>query len=99
MRLLKLAIITALTASLPYMALSAEPATAPEEKEAPRSVGTMPTRGMSMAQVRQYFGEPDKIIKPIGEPPITRWIYEDGFVVFFEYNLVLHALVPMESSK
>lgn len=52
-----------------------------------------PTQGMSMALVEQKFGQPEQKTQAIGQPPITRWIYKD-FVVFFEYNLVIHSVVP-----
>lgn len=52
-----------------------------------------PTQGMSMAIVEQKFGQPEQKIAAVGQPPITRWIYKD-FVVFFEYNLVIHSVVP-----
>ncbi|MFC1749195.1 hypothetical protein ACFL2V_10360 [Pseudomonadota bacterium] len=74
------------------LAALAQPPTAPEN-EHPSTIGTMPTRGMTMEQVKKHFGEPDKVVKPVGEPPITRWIY-DGFIVYFERKYVLHALMP-----
>lgn len=52
-----------------------------------------PTQGMSMALVEQKFGQPEEKSDAIGQPPITRWTYND-FVVFFEYNLVIHSVVP-----
>jgi len=33
------------------------------------TIGSMPTRGMTMAQVEQYFGAPQKKIDAIGHPP------------------------------
>ncbi len=52
-----------------------------------------PTRGMSMTQVSAQFGQPTQKHNPVGQPPITRWIYPD-FVVFFEYSTVIHSVVP-----
>lgn len=52
-----------------------------------------PTRGMTMAKVEQQFGQPEDKIPAIGEPPITRWIYQD-FSVFFEQDIVIHSVVP-----
>lgn len=52
-----------------------------------------PTIGMSMELVTQQFGEPQSQMGAVGEPPITRWVYEN-FVVFFEHNLVIHSVVP-----
>jgi len=58
------------------------------------SEGVMrPTRGMSMADVEQEFGQPDQRTDAVGEPPITQWKYS-GFNVYFEYNTVIHSVVP-----
>ena len=51
-----------------------------------------PTRGTSMAQVRQQFGEAKQEFPWVGEPPITRWVYEE-FTVYFEHNLVIETVV------
>lgn len=51
-----------------------------------------PTRGMTMDTVASRFGEPQGRIAPVGEPPIARWIYDD-YVVYFEQDRVLHAVV------
>jgi len=52
-----------------------------------------PQRGMTMDQVLQNRGEPQQRIGPVGEPPISHWVYAD-FVVYFERNYVLHSVVP-----
>jgi hypothetical protein len=52
----------------------------------------VPVRGMSMANVRNAFGEPQEEHPAVGEPPITRWDY-DGYSVFFEFDKVLHSVV------
>ena len=51
-----------------------------------------PTRGMSMDQVKQRFGLPVTEYPGVGEPPITRWDY-DQYSVFFEYQYVLDSVV------
>ena len=51
-----------------------------------------PTRGMSQASVQSKFGSPAAVRAPVGDPPITRWEYQD-FVVFFEYDKVIHAVI------
>ena len=63
-----------------------------------------PTRGMSMDAVQSAFGAPSARQESVGEysdctaarfcPPITRWDYA-GFVVYFEYEYVIHA-VPIQ---
>ena len=50
-----------------------------------------PTRGMTQASVESTFGAPRNRRSPVGDPPITRWEYAD-FVVFFEYDRVIHAV-------
>jgi hypothetical protein len=49
-------------------------------------------RGRTMEQVKDNRGEPDNVQGPVGEPPITRWVY-DGFTVYFEKDRVIHAVV------
>ncbi len=50
-----------------------------------------PRRGMSMASVESRFGQPANRRSAVGEPPITRWDYP-GFAVYFEHQLVIHAV-------
>jgi hypothetical protein len=50
-----------------------------------------PARGMSMDQVEAKFGQPTSKAAAVGKPPITRWDYP-GFVVYFEYNHVVHSV-------
>lgn len=51
-----------------------------------------PHRGATMAAVEQQFGAPKTKLAPVGEPPITRWVYDD-FTVYFEYDRVIHAVI------
>lgn len=51
----------------------------------------LPSRGMSMDTVRSQFGAPVEQIRPVGNPPITRWVYDD-FTVYFEGRYALHAV-------
>lgn len=50
-----------------------------------------PQRGLSKAGVAADFGEPQSRGTPVGDPPISRWEY-GSFVVFFEYDRVLHSV-------
>ena len=50
-----------------------------------------PARGLSKAQVEQRFGAPSQMVAAVGDPPISRWEYP-GFVVYFEYDHVIHAV-------
>lgn len=65
--------------------ISNQPSNAPEG--IPR-----PTRSMTMDQVREQFGNPLEVHGPVGNPPITRWVY-DKFVVHFEGEYVIHSVV------
>lgn len=51
----------------------------------------MPMRGVSMEAVLDDFGEPMERFEPIGDPPISQWIYS-GFRVYFEFEAVLHTV-------
>ena len=51
----------------------------------------VPSRGLTMAQIEQRYGAPTNRVPAIGQPPITRWLYPT-FVVYFEYNVVIHAV-------
>ncbi len=51
----------------------------------------MPRRGIDMNAVIAEFGQPDESYGPIGEPPITEWVY-GNFRVYFEHDLVLHSI-------
>ncbi len=58
-----------------------------------RDAGTAaPSRGMSMSQVESRFGAPTSKIPAVGRPPISRWDYS-GFVVYFEYDHVIHSVI------
>ena len=52
-----------------------------------------PQRGITMAAVEAKFGAPSNKSSPVGNPPITKWFYPN-FVVVFENDKVLHAVVP-----
>ena len=51
-----------------------------------------PSRGMTMQRVEQNWGTPMRRMGPVGDPPIASWEYTD-FVVYFEYDHVIHAVV------
>jgi hypothetical protein len=51
-----------------------------------------PARGMSKEQVAAKFGEPATKVPAVGKPPISRWEYP-GFIVYFEHEHVIHAVV------
>lgn len=50
-----------------------------------------PERGQDQSTVETRFGAPLRIEGPVGEPPITKWVYAD-YIVVFEYDRVLHTV-------
>jgi hypothetical protein len=50
-----------------------------------------PRRGMDQEKVQSELGAPVEIKSAVGQPPITRWIYNDR-VVYFERSTVLHVV-------
>ncbi|WP_353219958.1 hypothetical protein [Salinisphaera sp. S4-8] len=52
-----------------------------------------PPRGMTKARVEARYGAPLSKSQPVGQPPITRWDYPE-YRLYFEYDHVLHAVVP-----
>lgn len=61
-----------------------------------RSAVEMPRHGQSQDQVRSEFGQPQGVKGPVGQPPITQWFYND-FVVYFEHDHVIHAVMKPKS--
>ena len=59
---------------------------------APSYSGNLPARGMNMDNVEHIFGAPLEKYDAVGKPPIARWDY-GNYVVYFEYNLVLHTVL------
>ena len=85
----------------PAPAAAPAPAETAQPAPAPAMTGTIqvPVRGMDMANVEHIFGTPLQKQDAVGKPPITRWVYAD-YVVYFEYNKVLHTVMkaaPFES--
>lgn len=50
-----------------------------------------PRRGTTQSGVTARFGEPKQRMAAVGQPPITRWVY-DQFTVYFEGDRVIHAV-------
>lgn len=51
----------------------------------------VPIHGQKMDEVLNTFGEPTKEHATVGEPPITRWDY-DEFIVVFENETVIQSV-------
>ncbi len=62
------------------------------------SDGARPSSGMTAESVESRFGAPEAKVAPVGDPPITRWEYKD-FVVFFEYDRVIHTVSKRQASS
>lgn len=62
-----------------------------EMTKAPQSEANRPARGMTMQRVEAAYGAPASRVPAVGKPPISRWEYP-GFVVFFEYDHVIHTV-------
>lgn len=88
MRSLYATLFTLMLVSSASLALAGGHNTAYQHSPAPM---TMPVLGMSMDQVRAKFGSPRQIKGAVGQPPITRWVYE-GYTVYFEYRHVIHSV-------
>ena len=56
------------------------------------STMNLPANGLSMNEVESRFGSPQQKLAAIGNPPITRWVY-DHWSVYFEYDRVLYTVL------
>ena len=65
---------------------------------APDSNVARPASGMTAANVEAEFGAPDAKVAAVGDPPISRWEYKD-FVVFFEFDRVIHAVIRRDTKS
>jgi hypothetical protein len=83
-------IIIALTCSLGAPSIGAGTLTIPGHSVSDQ-MQIMPKRGINMELVLAEFGEPDERYGPIGEPPISEWVY-GSFRVYFEHETVLHTI-------
>ncbi|ETN91830.1 hypothetical protein U062_02362 [Gammaproteobacteria bacterium MOLA455] len=72
--------------------LVAEQITLPIGEQTRQSELLLPARGMHKNTVLEDFGDPQEMTSAVGEPPISQWRY-DGYVVYFEGNWVIQAVV------
>ena len=82
--------ILALVSTAAIFVGAALPDFAAEAPAAP--AGEHPERGMRMSAVEARYGAPATRYPAVGQPPISRWDYP-GFVVYFENDRVLHAVI------
>jgi len=64
----------------------------PTNTNSSRTIISTPAKGMTMQQVEENFGPPHDKLPAAGDPPISRWIYDD-FTVYFERQYIIHAVV------
>ena len=81
----------ALFAAFAIAGLAGAAPAAPEAVVKESGIAT-PVAGMTMDEVTAKFGQPAEKIPAVGKPPISRWSYP-GFIVYFEYNHVIHSVV------
>ncbi len=62
------------------------------EKVRERMARDLPDNGMHMEEVERRYGIPAERRAPVGDPPITRWVYDD-YSVYFEYQLVIDSVL------
>lgn len=86
-KLLRLSLAAAVLAAQPALAEVVELG----DRGALEPTRVDPPRGTTMDTVRARYGEPLEQVPPVGQPPITRWVYDEA-VVYFEGNLVLHSV-------
>ena len=67
-------------------------ADAPPPQQQAAAPVKLPARGSNMSNVEASFGAPLQRDDAVGKPPITRWEYS-GFIVYFEYEHVIHSVV------
>jgi hypothetical protein len=65
---------------------------------APGANTAAPSRGTPMTEVEKRLGQPMQIIPAVGQPPITRWVY-DTFTVYFENDRVIHSVANDKTPK
>ena len=68
------------------------PETPPAQQDTADMTMSLPAKGMSMRQVERDFGMPEQKMAPVGDPPISRWVYRD-YTVYFEYKYVIHSVM------
>lgn len=91
-KLLSLSIAFMLGLTLHVQTATAEDIRIPVGEQARNQTAVdMPTKGMSKERVKVLFGEPLEEIPAKGQPPISRWKYQE-FTVYFDNNAVIHCV-------
>lgn len=92
MKMFKLFVVALpLTFAVASHTVSADNMALPVSEQGQQGVET-PRNGQNKAKVESSFGQPLQRIAAVGEPPISKWVYQD-FTVYFENDIVLHAVM------
>ena len=89
--MIQLKLVVVVLVSLFSLPVMAETIKVPVGHQTQASGLALPNTGMSKAVVADDFGEPLRRTEPVGQPPISRWVYDD-YTVFFEYDRVIHSV-------
>ncbi len=57
-----------------------------------RMTRNLPDNGKHMRDVENTWGQPLERRGPVGDPPITRWVYDD-YSVYFEHDRVIESVL------
>lgn len=91
-KLLTLTLVGTLAASTQIAGAIAEEIRIPIGKQANTQPAVdMPAKGMNKERVKSLFGAPLEEVPAKGQPPISRWRYEE-FTVYFDSNTVIHCV-------
>lgn len=91
-KLLSLSLVCVLGFTLQVQTSTADDIRIPVGEQAKDQIPVdMPTKGMSKERVKALFGEPLEEIPAKGQPPISRWKYQQ-FTVYFDSNTVIHCV-------
>jgi len=94
-------LILAMSLSLTVCAVSSDTLLIDAISKAPANSASgllRPDNGESMDMVHARFGNPIEELSAIGNPPITRWVY-NGFTVYFEYDRVVSSAVHLDPAE
>jgi hypothetical protein len=87
-----LAISLSLAATFGFGLANADEVRVPISEQGAKSGIEIPKSGITQASVEQKYGSPQSVHGPVGDPPITKWVYQ-GFTVYFEYDRVIHTVI------
>jgi outer membrane protein assembly factor BamE (lipoprotein component of BamABCDE complex) len=91
-KILVASLVALLCAATQFNSVAAEEIRIPVGEQAKEQPNVdMPTKGMSKERVKSLFGEALEEVPAKGQPPISRWRYQE-FTVYFDSNTVIHCV-------